>query len=217
MREHFAIFDMDGTLVNSMPFWDRVCGELLEQMDIETPVEELMDTLKPMTIAQTAEYLNARYHKTLSVRELSDGMCSVMLTHYQTDVPLKDGVVPFLDALQKSGVRMCVASSSPTRLIEACLNRLGLAGYFECMLSAETVGKGKTEPDIFLAAADAFGAEPADVVVFDDALTAGRTAQKAGFRVAAVYDEGGHAEWETFRREADYAVTDWDHALQALD
>ena len=104
---------------------------------------------------------------------------------------------------------MCVASTSPDDLVQTCLDALDLRRFFAFVLPAEKVGKGKTEPDIFLQAAAKLGGTPADTVVYEDALMAGQTAKRAGFTVAAVYDETGSAEWEPFKKIADYIIDDW--------
>lgn len=208
------MFDMDGTLVDSMGYWGEVCGEYLRHVGLYT--EEIFDTLKPMTLPQTAEYLETEFHVSISPEEIIAHMCRIMLGHYQNDVQAKPGVHAYLDALQKQGVRMCVVSSSPDDLVETCLRRHDLLRYFDFMISAEEVGKGKTEPDIYFEAAKRLGTKPETTIVFEDALIAGRTAKRAGFLTAAIFDENSFEEWDTFRKETDYAFRDWDEARQAL-
>ena len=198
---------MDGTLVDSMIYWDTVVAEFLQANGICD--EGLLDKLKPMTLPQSAVYLREKYGSQYSVTDMFSQMCALMHEHYLHDVQVKPGVLQFLDKLRARGVRMCVASTSPDDLVQTCLNAHNLCPYFEFVLSAEKIGKGKTEPDIFLLCAEKLGGTPADTVVFEDALTAGETAKKAGFAVAGVYDETGKAEWEPLKAIADYVVTDW--------
>lgn len=214
MQFTHAIFDMDGTLVDSMQYWETVCGEFLRELGIDS--EEIIEVLKPMTVPQTADYLRDEFGITGSPQEMTNRMCSIMRGHYETDVQPKPGVYAFLEALRKKGVRMCVASSTPDDLIDLCLQRLGLRDCFEFLLSAETVGKGKDAPDIFLEAAARMHAEPQNTMVFEDALIAAETAKRAGFQTAAIFDEVGAAEWDKFRQKADVAFNDWHEALQIL-
>ena len=210
IRQHFAIFDLDGTLANSMLYWDMVCGEFLREQEIKE--EGLLEVMKPMTLAQSAEYLRQNYGCTFSFTEMYIRMCELMREHYAHDVCAKPGVHAFLDRLSAQGVRMCLASSSPVDLVLTCLDALHLRQYFDWIVSAEEVGKGKTEPDIYLEAARKLNAEVTDTLVFEDALTAGMTAKRAGFTVVAVYDETGKAEWEEFKRAADFVIENWEDA-----
>ena len=206
-NQKFAIFDMDGTLVDSMQYWSQVCEDFIREQNIYE--EGLMEIINPMTLEQTADYLNKRFGLTLSPKDMSGRMQELMRSRYAHDVVIKPGVLAFLDKLKLQGVPMCVASTTPTNLIGLCLERLDLLRYFEFFVSAEIVGKGKTEPDIYLYAADRLGAAPENTMVFEDAMKAGRTAKNAGFSVAAVYDETSKAEWSAFREFADCVIEDW--------
>ncbi len=214
MQFTHALFDMDGTLVDSMGYWDEVCGEYLREAGLYT--EEIFDILKPMTLPQTAEYLEAEFGIPVPLEEIKSKMCRIMLGHYQNDVEPKPGVRAFLQAMQNKGVRMCVVSSSPDLLVETCLKRHDLTQFFEFLLSAEEVGKGKTDPDIYLEAAKRLNAEPQNTLVFEDAMQAGLTAKNAGFPTAAIYDTNSAAEWDAFRTQTDFAFADWDEALRIL-
>ena len=214
MQFTHALFDMDGTLVDSMGYWDEVCGEYLRAVGLYS--QEVFDALKPMTLSQTAEYLETEFGIKTSQEEIISRMCQIMLDHYTHDVKIKPGIRAFLDAMQKKGVRMCVVSSSPLSLVETCLNRHDLTQYFEFLLSAEEVGKGKTDPDIYLEAAKRMQAEPSQTITFEDAMLAGLTAKHAGFLTAAIFDENSVEEWDDFQKEADFAFRDWNEALQLL-
>lgn len=212
MQFSYALFDMDGTMVDSMGYWGEVCGEYLRLVGVYS--EEIFDILKPMTLPQTAEYLRTEFGISVSPDEIETHMCRIMRVHYERDVTAKKGIYAFLNALKKKGVRMCVVSSTPEDLIRECLQRLGLSDYFEFLLSAEEVGKGKTEPDIYFEAAKRLNADPQSTMVFEDAMTAGLTAKKAGFLTAAVFDENSAEEWDAFRVQTDVAFHDWDEALR---
>ena len=213
---HFtsAMFDMDGTLVDSMGYWDEVCGEYLRQIGLYT--EEIFDKLKPMTLPQTAAYLDSEFGISVSQEDIIQDMCRIMLDHYRNDVQAKPGIHAYLDALQKKGVRMCVVSSSPDALVKACLEQHDLLRYFEFLISAEEVGKGKTEPDIYYEAAKRLGASPETTMVFEDAMIAGLTAKRAGFLTTAIFDDNSVEQWDDFRVQTDCAFKTWNDALQAF-
>ncbi len=205
---------MDGTLVDSMGYWDEVCGEYLRSVGLYS--EEVFDKLKPMTLPQTAKYLETEFHVSISPKEIITHMCRIMLGHYQNDVQAKSGIHEFLGALKKKGIRMCVVSSSPDDLVKTCLQRHDLLQYFEFLLSAEEVGKGKTDPDIYFEAAKRLDASPESTMVFEDAMIAGLTAKRAGFLTTAIFDDNSVEEWDDFRKETDFAFRDWDEALHTL-
>lgn len=208
------MFDMDGTLVDSMGYWDEVCGEYLKEVGLYSEV--VFNTLKPMTLPQTAEYFESEFGIKVPVEKMEKQMCRIMLAHYEQDVQAKPGVHEFLQAMKNKGVRMCVVSSSPDLLVETCLKKHDLTKYFDFLLSADAVGKGKTDPDIYLEAARRLGADPKNTLVFEDALPAGLTAIRAGFPTAAIFDENSAEEWDAFCDEADLSFSDWNEALRAL-
>ena len=111
---------------------------------------------------------------------------------------------------------MCVASATAEELMDACLTRLGVAHYFSFLLSCETVGAGKTHPDVFWESAKRLGAEPANIAVYEDALYAAKTAKHAGFYTIAVRDNSNQPHWETLTALADEAIPDWQSAARTL-
>ena len=111
---------------------------------------------------------------------------------------------------------MCVASATAEELMDACLSRLGVAQYFSFLLSCETVGVGKNQPDVYWEAAKRLGAEPAEIAVYEDALYAAETAKSAGFYTVTVWDDSNQPHWETLTVLADEVILDWRTAAQAL-
>lgn len=209
MDKRFAIFDMDGTLVDSMGYWTGLAVEYLAGLGIREIPEDLPGRLMSMTMAQGAALLIQTFGLTVDAGELVAQQNAVMAQHYRRDIPLKPGVRAYLGALRARGVSMCVASATAEPLVEACLTRLGIRDFFQFVLSCESVGVSKERPDIFHLAARRLGAEPGEVAVYEDALHAARTAKEAGYYLVAVYDESARDRWEELQSLADEALPRW--------
>ncbi len=192
MNKKYAIFDMDGTLVDSMKYWRRLGAEYLESKGVTEDLREVLELIRPMTMSESAKVFVERFHLPLTPKMAENEMNEMMENHYRTDILLKPGVKAYLERLYQKGVRMCVASATAEELMEACLKRLGVSNYFEFLLSCETVGVGKVKPDIYFEAAKRLGSIPEETAVYEDALYAVRTAKTAGFYVIGVYEAEKH-------------------------
>ena len=210
-----AIFDFDGTLVDSMSIWDTVGEEYLRSLGIE-PRESLRDVFKTFTLEESAEYYRTHYGVTLSVAEIVDGINGMIEDFYRNTVPLKKGVAEFLAGLSEHGVRMCVATVTDKYLAEAALIRLRVRQYFGEIITAVTVGCGKSEPGIYRAALAALGTEKRETLVFEDALHALMTAKNDGFPVAAVYDRY-ESRQEELRAVSDHYITSYQNFLKVFE
>lgn len=216
MNKAFAIFDMDGTLVDSMPWWQRIGVEFLAARGVTDPPAELLERIKPMTLLESSALFMREFRIPGSPEEIAAEINGLMAEHYRRDVTLKPGAAEFLRALNARGVRMCVASATVEPLVTACLGRLGVLDCFEFLISCADVGAGKDRPDVFLAAAERFGAAPKDVAVYEDAIFAAQTAVKAGFYTVGVYDATADAAWEQLKAITREHITDWNEAANEL-
>lgn len=209
MEKKFVIFDMDGTLTDSMGVWNRLSEEYITGLGYPYS-RALMDNTAHLTVLDSAALFVRHYSIPKSPEQVAADINGLMELHYRTDVPLKAGAREVLERLRAAGVSMCVASSTSPRLIDACLRRLGVRDCFQFLLSAEEVGAGKDKPDIYLEAARRLGSAPENTVVFEDVIFAARTAKAAGFTVAAVYDDSSRDSQESLRETADFYLTRWD-------
>ena len=210
MDKKFAIFDMDGTLMDSMVFWKDLASEYLRSKGVMQIPEDVLQRIQPMTMSESAALFRQEFGLT---GDPEAEMNAIMETHYRKDIPLKPGVQEYLQILQSRGVRMCVASATAEYLMEACLTRLGVRDYFDFLLSCESVGAGKRSPLVFEESAKRLNAAPVEIAVYEDALYAIQTAKDAGYYVVGVYDDGAVINWQTIENIADELVLNWEEAV----
>lgn len=210
MDKKIAIFDMDGTLIDSMTFWKNLASEYLTAKGVTQIPEDILEQIKPMTISESAALFQQEFD--LSGNPEAE-MNAMMDAHYRNDIPLKTGVREYFQTLQSRGVQMCVASATAEHLMEACLKRLEVRDCFEFLLSCETVGAGKRSPLVYLESAKRLNAAPAEIAVFEDALYAVQTAKDAGYYVVGVYDDSAAKNWQTIEYVADEVILNWEETV----
>lgn len=213
MRIRGAIFDVDGTLLDSMFIWDTI-GELYLRSIGYQPKENLNETFKNMSLRQAARYYQTEYGVTLSIDEIMDGVNAMLERYYRFEVPLKPGVAELLERLRQSGVKLCIATATDRHLVEAALDRCGVLSCFGEIFTCNEVGHGKDEPDIFEAALRFLGTRKEETIVFDDALYAVRTAKESGFPVAVIYDSHEKNQKE-IRALADFYIENFSQICAA--
>lgn len=202
-----AIFDVDGTLLDSMAVWANIGTEYLRSLGYE-PREDLNETFKSMSLFQAARYYQTAYGVTLSTDEIIAGVNGRIEQFYREKAALKPGVAEFLRRLEEQNVGMCIATATDRPLVEAALARCGVLGYFSEIFTCFSVGRGKDEPVIYRAAAERLGTGRAKTVVFEDALYAARTAKRDNFVTAGVYDRYEKRQ-EELRAVSDIYITDF--------
>lgn len=209
MDKRFCIFDMDGTLVDSMGYWKRLGREFLAEKGVTENVEPVLEQIKPMTMLESSALFIRSFSLSGTPESLAAEMNAVMDVHYRRDIPLKPGAAAYLQTLASRGVQMCVATATAEPLARQCLERLGVAGRFSFILSCDAVGAGKNSPAVFQEAARRLGSTPAETAAFEDALYAARTAREAGFYTVGVYDDASARHWADLSALADEAIRDW--------
>ena len=216
MDKRFSIFDMDGTLVDSMAYWGRLAAEFLERKSIPDVSPAVLEKIKPMTMTDSAAFFLQEYDLPGTAESIAAEMNAMMDEHYRRDIPLKPGVSAYLDALRQKGVSMCVVSATSDDLMDTCLTRLGVAHHFSFLLSCEAVGVGKTRPDVYWEAAKRLGAAPEEIAVYEDALYAAKTARDAGFHTIAVRDVSNQVHWDALTALAHEVISDWQESSESL-
>lgn len=202
-----AIFDVDGTLLDSMSIWDTIGEDYLRSIGFE-PRERLNETFQTMSLYQAAVYYRNEYHVTLTVDEIMSGINRMLETYYRDEVLAKPGVKEFLQKLKENGVKMCIATATDEYMVKAALKRCGISEYFSAIFTCTSVGHGKDEPEIYRAACKHLQTKKQKTVVFEDALHAVMTSVKDGFVTAAVYDEHENRK-EEMKKITDCYISDY--------
>lgn len=210
-----AIFDLDGTLLDSMPFWETLGSEYLKAKGI-IPRENVDRTLKTMSLQQGARYLKREFSIPGSEDEIIDEIVAMIEDIYLSKAPFKAGALPLLERLYEEKVRMCIATATENSLAKAALERLGALSYFDFILTCFDTGMGKDRQEFFLKALELLNTPKEETIVFEDALYAIKSAKAAGLLVVAVYDESFHEEREEIRVISDFyldSLEDWEMIL----
>ena len=207
MRLRGAIFDMDGTLLDSMQVWENAGEDYLRTLGC-VPEEGVGELMKSMSLQQAALYCRERYALPLSVEEIMAGVNGRVERFYRQEARLKPGALDFLRTLSQRGVRMCLATATDLHLVEAALDRCGVRTYFSALFTCTQVGSGKDEPHIYRAALRHPGTGRADILGFGDALYAARTAKGDGFVTVGVADAYEKNEGE-LERLSDFFLRDF--------
>ncbi|MDE7307992.1 MAG: HAD family phosphatase [Lachnospiraceae bacterium] len=202
-----VIFDVDGTLLDSMYVWKNAGEKYLDSLDIEAE-PDLGDRLFAMSLEGAADYIRENYHLNKSREAIIAQVIQLVETEYFYNIPLKSGAERFLKLLKENNIPMAVATSSDRRVVEAAFKRLGIFDYFGRIFTCSETGAGKDKPDIYYRAAEYLGYPPEKIWVFEDALHAAQTAKNAGFHVTGIYDSSC-AEQEKLKKLADIYIEEF--------
>lgn len=197
-----AIFDVDGTMLDSLAIWMNAAPIYLTQMNIK-PDKDIVEIMWSMSLPEGAEYLKKRYEISQTSEEILQGVLAVVRDFYFYEAMPKEGVAELLKRFKDKNIKMAIATSSNKEHIEVAMKRLGLRDYFEVICTCEEAGAGKTKPDVYSMAAKAIGTLPEETYIFEDSLFAIKTAKKAGYRVVGVYDSFSEKEQEEIKEYSD--------------
>lgn len=207
-----AIFDLDGTLLDSMHLWEHLGKNYLASQGLPAP-HDLAEQLRPLTMRQAAEYLqnHCGVTETLCAIELS---CQALVDKaYREELLLKPGAKELLKKLNRRGIGLAIATATVSHLVHPCLERLGILPFFQAIVSCDDVGVGKEQPDVYLEACQRLGSTPEQCWVFEDMPQSLITAQRAGFPVVAVFDSSSVADWPFMKARAERYIYHFDEWL----
>lgn len=205
-----AIFDLDGTIIDSMPMWYSLYGNYIIESQVE-PTQEFLDFLRHASIPVAAKRFSEEFNLG-SAEEIEKKLYSHVADYYENRATIRPNVDKLIKKLHADGVKMCVATATESGHARNALLHTGLLEYFCDVLSCKDLGIEKNKPDIYFAALSRLGAEQGDAVVFEDALHAVETAKQGGFYVVAIYEQ--NAENHSRVKElADKYISDYDELL----
>ena len=213
-----AIFDIDGTLLDSMPIWENSSATWLAGIGVKAE-ENLNDVMFRLSLDEGAAYIKTAYGLSESEEEIKAGIIGVISDFYINRAQAKAGVPGFLAHLAELEIPMYLATSSNREHVKAALSRLGLYSYFDGLITCEEAGASKREPKIFLMAAERMGLAPEDIFVFEDVIHAVRSANSAGFVTVGVYDAASGADNEAMRAECGiylHTLENWEEFYKYL-
>ena len=192
MKIKGAIFDMDGTIVDSLSFWDclwRSIGEKYMGNPDFKPDDEVNKKVRTMIYVDAMTYFKEYYQLAVSTEEFVEFASDGVIDFYENTATVKEGAVALLGYLKENGIKLCLASATAMPWVMHTLKYHGLLQYFDFVLSCADIGVGKEHPDIYIKASELLCLPAGEICVFEDSYVAMETAKAAGFRTAGVYDK----------------------------
>lgn len=205
MKYFNYIFDFDGTLVDSMPYWSQKMINILEKNKLSYP-DDIIKIITPLGDVGTARYFKEELGVEDSIEEMRRQMDEYALPKYRDVIELKEGVFDYLTMLKSKGCSLNVLTASPHKMLDPCLERNGIFDLFDNVWSCDDFGTTKSDVGIYRSAVEKIGVRECDAVFFDDNVGAVSTAARAGLFTVGVYDESGRDFSEELYRTADLYI-----------
>ena len=206
------IFDLDGTLLDSMPAWNQLLDNMLLSKGI-TPPADLLDRTKTLGLENATDMVLQEFGLEDDPTKVYQMFQDEMEYQYCNAIPLKPGVQEFLDSM-KGKLPMAIATATSRTLVEKALEHHHLTDYFQSITTVAEVGIGKHDPQIFFAAAEKLGIPANNCVVFEDSLTAVRSANQAGFYTVGIYEDSNKHEQLALQAETTKYILDFNELLK---
>lgn len=209
-----VIFDMDGTLLNSLWAWDHAAARYLKTRGVDMS-EEMEEHIQHISLAEGAQYLKRELNLDESPEEILAGTLGIVRQHYLNDVTPKEGVLQLLRTLHAQGIKISVATASDKELAHRVFEKWGLDTYIDFVITCDEVGIGKLSPAVYETALERLGTARERTLVVEDALYALKTAKKAGFLTAGIADSY-HAQphEDEVRQTGDFFFTSFKDSLK---
>lgn len=207
-KKKAVIFDLDGTLVDSMWMWKSIDEDFLKRYGYTSP-KDLQKAVEGMSFSETAGYFKERFSLPMTTEEIKKIWTEMSLEKYRSQVPLKPGAEAFLQHIKALGLQCGIATSNGRELVDEVIEALQIGTYFQVVTTACEVAAGKPEPDIYLKVADTLGVAPEDCLVFEDVPAGILAGKRAGMTVCAVEDEFSVDMREEKHSLADYYIRDY--------
>ena len=204
-----VIFDLDGTLIDSMGVWLDVDKEFLQRRDIVVPPNLFDEIEGGNSFSETADFFKKRFNLSDSIEEIMQEWTDMVFHHYRDMVKLKSGALELLNYLKKNSISMAVGTSNSDYLAETVLKSNNILSYFKLVITGKDHIKGKPFPDIFLEAAKRMDKLPNECIVIEDTYAGVMAAKNANIKVCGIYDKHSEREISKIKATADWYVTDF--------
>ncbi len=209
-----VIFDLDGSLVDSMWMWEAIDQEYLGSFGIDPPAT-LQQDIGGRSFVETAIYFKERFNIPDSIDKIGDDWNRMAWDKYTNEVPLKNGVGSFLQSCREKGIKLGIASSNSAELIKQVLSSHKLNDLFTSVKSGTEVLKGKPAPDVYLAVSTELDANPSKCLVFEDLVDGIKAGKNAGMTVVAVSDDYSRHSDAQKKELSDYYIEDYNDIVLA--
>lgn len=213
--QKYGIFDLDGTLLDSMQVWNGI-GELFLHRRGILPPADLQETLQPMSLSQAVHYLKTRFFLEEEEPLLMEQISAMVAERYFYEVPLKPGVGDYLELLKKYGASLCVVTASEHEHARRALERLKVDSCFDFIMTCTQTGLSKDSPEIFRLASRELGACCRMITVYDDALHALKSAAAAGCVTVGVYDPSSEGDTLQIKSLCDRYIVSFQELIDQL-
>lgn len=207
-----AIFDLDGTLLDSMGIWEEIDRKFLKKRGLDVP-QDYLDIITPMGFLEAAEYTVKRFGFLDKPEALVEEWFAMAVYSYGHEIGLKPYAAQYLRSLKENGIKIAAATSSDNVLFLPALENNRIDQYFDCYVTTKEVERGKGFPDIYIEAADRLGLLPKDCVVFEDIYAGIAGAKAGGFYTVAVEERYSLADREKIKAEAERYIVDFSELL----
>ncbi len=211
-----AIFDMDGTIIDSMWVWDKIDKEYLKNKGFELP-KNLKSEIVHLSFDETAKYFKDRFNLSDSLETIKNDWHEMAENEYRNNVTLKPGAKEFIKQLKSCGIKIGLATSNSIPLLELVLKKHDVYKYFDDITTTDEVERGKNFPDVYLLAAQKLKVSPDNCIVFEDILPAIMGAKAAGMKVVGVYDQFSENSKEEILSFADIYINGYEEILNSSD
>ena len=203
------IFDLDGTLVDSMWIWKQIDIDYLKKYGVELP-EDLQYEIEGMSFTETARYFKERFCIDDDIETIKAEWNHMAADLYENEIRLKSGAANLLKRLSERGLRLGIGTSNFRALAESVLYSNGIHAYFDVIRTSCEVSKGKPNPDIYIKVAEELKIDPSKCMVFEDTYAGILAAKRAGMKSCAVYDAYSKTRWQELIELADMHVESMD-------
>lgn len=213
MKCQGIIFDLDGTLIDSMPAWENIGSDFLKKHGVKPP-DDLNKIIKTMSFAESSRYFIDFFGIDMTVEQVNAEINGMIQDNYAKHIQLKPFVKEVLDQQLAKGVKMGILTATHKPLVELVLSRFDLLNHFQFILTSGMIGLPKSDPEIYHKAIKSLRLPVDQIAVFEDALYCVQAARNTGCYIVGVYDESSRNDWTEIQKNADETILSFKELLK---